>query len=349
MRRTAYLGLTLMLILALGVPAFSQQPQAKTKAEYDAYLAFYNEQNPQKKAELGEKFLADNKDSEFVPQAYQMLVGAYARAQNWAKVVEAADRAAALPKAENKLKAFAYENAMVASQQANNFEKIVEYGDKLLGLDPNNLNAMITLSSMLPERLPADPAGKKAALDKAGALATKAMTGVQQFFGQAKPANVTDAQWNQEKANLEGQLHATFGLIALNNLDYTKAISEYENSLKVTPKDGLAHFRLGLAFQYLAADASKALVEAIDAENKAKVAKAEQSLLDELVAKRQAMEEDARQKRDKAIDELATAVAIGGVAGQPAREQLEKLYKVKNNDSLEGLDQLIAQKKGQLG
>ena len=54
-------------------------------------------------------------------------------------------------------------------------------------------------------------------------------------------------------------------------------------------------------------------------------------------------------KRDRAIDELALAVAIGGVAGAPAREQLEKLYKVKNNDSLEGLDQLIAQKKAQLG
>ena len=349
MRRTGYLGLTLMLILALGLPAFSQQPAPKTKAEYDAYMLLYNEKDAQKKAEFGEKFLAENKDSEFVPQAYQMLIGAYARAQNWAKVTDAADRAVALPKADAKLKAFAFENAMVASQQANNFDKIVEYGDKLLTLDPNNLNAMITLSSMLPERLPADPAGKKAALDKAGALATKAMAGVQQFFGQAKPANVTDAQWNQEKTNLEGQLHATFGLVALNNQDYTKATSEYETALKSLPKDGLAHFRLGLAYQFLAADASKVLVEAIDAENKAKSERAEQSLLDELVAKRQAREEDARGKRDKAIDELVTAVAIGGVAGQPAREQLEKLYKVKNNDSLEGLDQLIAQKKSQLG
>ena len=50
MRRTCYLGLSLLLIAALGVPAFSQAPapaagpQAKTPAEYNAYKAVYDEQ-----------------------------------------------------------------------------------------------------------------------------------------------------------------------------------------------------------------------------------------------------------------------------------------------------------------
>ena len=56
MRRTCYLGLSLLLIVALGVPAFSQQapaaapqpPQAKTPAEYNAYKAVYDEQNAAK-------------------------------------------------------------------------------------------------------------------------------------------------------------------------------------------------------------------------------------------------------------------------------------------------------------
>ena len=33
-------------------------------------------------------------------QAYTMLVGAYAKAQNWTKVMEAADRVVAYPKAD---------------------------------------------------------------------------------------------------------------------------------------------------------------------------------------------------------------------------------------------------------
>lgn len=353
MRRTCCLGLSLLLIVALGVPAFSQAPPApapKTQAEYNAYKALYDEQNPQKKAELGEKFLTDFKDSDFITNTYTMIVGAYSRAQNWAKVMEAADRAVTLPKADMRLKTFALENAMVAAQQANNFEKIVEYGDKLLAVDPNNLNAMITLSSMIPERLPMDDAAKKAALEKANSLAMKAMTGVQTVFSQPKPAQITDAQWTQEKATLEGNLHATMGFVSLNNRDYNKAIEHYETALKTIPKDGVAHFRMGLAYQYLTSEASRAVVEAIKAENEAKAARADQVQIDELVAKRQGIEQDLNDKRDKAIDQLATAVAIGGVVGPPAREALTKLYQTKTPDgSTSGLDELIAQKKSAIG
>ena len=88
MRRTGYLGISLLLVLALAataLPGFSQaapaaqakQPQAKTQAEYNAYTALYNEKNPQKKAELGEKFLMDFKETDFVPQTYTMIIGAY--------------------------------------------------------------------------------------------------------------------------------------------------------------------------------------------------------------------------------------------------------------------------------
>jgi tetratricopeptide (TPR) repeat protein len=354
MRRIGYLGITILLSAALEVPAFSQapapQPQAKTQAEYNAYKALFDEQNPQTKAGLGEKFIAEHKESDFIPQAYRMLVGAYSRSQQWAKVMETADRAVAYPKSDQVTKTFAFENAMVAAQQANNFEKIVEYGDKLLGLDPNNLNAMITLSSMIPERLPMDEAARKTALDKAQGLATKAMGGVQQIFSQPKPAQITDAQWTQEKANLEGNLNATLGFVALNNRDYPKAIEHYETALKSIPKDGVAHFRLGLAYQFLTSDASRQLLDAINDENAAKAARQEQFVIDELVAKRQGVEVQLNERRDKAINELATAVAIGGVVAGPAREALTKLYQSKTPDgSTAGLDELIAQKKSALG
>src|SRR5436853_4771194 len=175
MRRTGYLGISLLLVFALAaaaLPGFGQaapakQAQAKTQAEYNAYKALYDEQNPQKKAELGEKFLTDFKESDFIGNTHTMIVGAYTRAQNWAKVLDAADRAAASPVADDKLKAFAYANAMIAAQNMNNVDKVIAYGEKVLAIDPNDLNTMITLSAVIPAKLPADEAGKKAALDKA--------------------------------------------------------------------------------------------------------------------------------------------------------------------------------------
>jgi len=345
MRRTGYLAFTLLLILTLGVPAFSQQPQAKTQAEYQGYMAVYNEQTPPKKAELAEKFLTENKDSDFVPTAYQMLIGAYVRSQNWAKVMEAADRAALLPKADNKLKSFAYQNAMTAAQQTNNFEKTVEYANKSLGLNPEDLPALMALATTIPERLPPDETAKKAALEKGTEFANRALAGTDKLFSQPKPANVTDAQWAQAKAEYNGQLHGALAWIFFNQRNYPKAIEEYDTTLKLMPKDSIAHYRLGLAHQFIASDSSKELIAAVGAENAAKTARADQAQLDELVAKRSAIAENVQMNMDKAINELATAVAIGGVVAQPARDALEKLYKNKNNDSLAGLDQLIAQKK----
>jgi tetratricopeptide (TPR) repeat protein len=351
MKKTAYLGSTLLLILALTIPILAQQgkPQFKSREEYDAYMLFFNEKSPPKKAELAEKFLSEYKDSELRLDTMTRLVQAYTQAQNWAKVMEAAERfAAAFPNATTELKVFVLSNAMTAAQQSNNFDKVVEYGEKVLAVAPDDLNAQITLSSMLPERLPQDEAGKKAALSKAYDLATRAMGQVQKVFSQPKPANFTDEQWKREQSNLEGQLHATLGLVHLNRAEYQKAIEEYETALKSTPREGVSHFRLGLAHQFQFQESGKQLVEAVNAENAARTSRADQPVIDELVAKRQAIEEDAKAKRDKAIDALATAVAIGGVVTQPAREQLERLWKVKNNDSLDGLDQFVAQKKSSL-
>jgi len=350
MRRAGYVGTSLLLVFALtaaALPGFAQaaqakQPQAKTQAEYVAYTALYNEKNPQKKAELGEKFITDFKESDFISNAYTMIIGAYTGAQNWPKVIDAAERAAALPTADNKLKAFGYANAMVASQNLNQIDKVIAYGDKVLAIDPNDLNTMITLSAIIPAKLPADEAAKKSALDKAEGLARKALMGVQQLAGSAPEGQ--KAQIRQ----IEGQLHGTLGLIAYDRMDYAKSIEEYDQAVKIAPKDDVSHFYMGADYQALSAQASRTYQEAVKKENDAKASKADQPTIDELAATRQGLENDVREKRDKSIDEYATAAAIGGVVTQDARGALQKLWQAKN-DNLDGMDAFIAQKKQQLG
>ena len=347
MRRTGYLGVSLLLLLALLISALpvlgrAQQPQAKTTAEYNGYLALYNEKDPAKKAGLGEKFIAEFKESDFIPQAHTMIVGAYMGAKNYPKVMEAADRAVTIPNADNKLKHYAWANAMVAAQNLNDLDKAIGYGEKVLTIDPNDLNALVTLSGLIPAKLPTDAAAKNAALDKAERYATTALKGVQELLAKA------DAATKAQLVPIEGNLYSTRGLIAYTKQDYNKSITEYEQALQRTPKDDVARFYLGLDHQAIAAQVSREYQAAVKAENDAKAARAEQPVIDELSAKSAGLGEDTKKARDKAIDELATAVAIGGPVAAQAKTALTSLWMGKNNDSTAGLDEFIAEKKKNL-
>jgi tetratricopeptide (TPR) repeat protein len=343
MRRTGYLGVTLFLLLALATaaPSFGQakQPQLKTQPEYNAYRAIYDEKDPAKKAPLGEKFIADFKDSEGIPNAFRMTIGAYAAAKNWAKVIATANQAAAFPGTDNDLKAVAYGNAMVAAQNLNDIDQVISYGEKVLAIQPDDLNAMITVSAVIPGKLPADDAGKKKSLDRAQELASKGLTGVQAM--EAKAAAADKAQLEQ----IEGNLHATLGLVAYNRPDYQKSIQEYEAAIQKTPKDEVSHYYLAVNFQTLAAQASRAYQAAVDAENKAKAARADQPTIDELSAKSSGLADDVKKARDRAIDEFAITVALGGQLTPQAKDALTKLWNAKNNDSTAGMEEFVAEKK----
>ena len=63
----------------------------------------------------------------------------------------------------------------------------------------------------------------------------------------------------------------------------------------------------------------------------------------ELKTKSQDSEKNFPELRDKAIDSLAKSVYLKGVTEQQARTELERLYKSKNNNNLDGIDALIAQ------
>jgi hypothetical protein len=73
-----------------------------------------------------------------------------------------------------------------------------------------------------------------------------------------------------------------------------------------------------------------------------------QPVADEAKAKMEAASKTALDYRDKAIDSFARAVAITGALTEEAGRYLDSLYKNKNG-SLEGKEQLIAEKKKELG
>ncbi|HEY2380387.1 MAG TPA: hypothetical protein VGK48_04315 [Terriglobia bacterium] len=341
MRRTGYLGVSLVLILILvasALPGFGQaaaaQPRAKTQPEYNAYLALYNEKDFAKKAELGEKFLTDFKESDFVPNAYKMIIQSYSQTKSWQKVIDIADKAAALPNADNTLKAYAAANAMVAAQNMNNADKVIAYGEKVLAIDPNDLNTLITLSAVIPQKYPGD----QAQLDKAAGMANKALAGLQPMINQATP------QQKPQMVQIDGALHRTLGLIAFNEKDTTKSIQEYQAAIKDNMKDDTAHYFLAFDYMSLMGQASKAYLAAIEDEKTAIAAKADQPTMDDLKAKTAGHAEEVQKFRDMVIDELALAVAINGPEAANAKTELTKQWTAKNNDTT-GMDDFVNQKK----
>lgn len=338
MKRTACLGLFLLLIGASAIPSFAQ-----ANTPDGLYTIFFNEKDPAKKAALGEQFINNPdpgfKSSQFLPYIFQTVFNSYVGSNNLAKAMDTADKLGTLvPSADNKLKMFVYGSTMALAYQANNAPKTVEYGDKLLAIDPNSINALMFIPTALIGNLPTAPAAKEAAINKAQEYAKK-------LLEQKKPEGVGDPDWNSIRA----QAYFTVGFAELSKSQYPEAIASFEESLKLNKKDDQAHYQLGLAYTNQLPDLQKQVLAAYDKENAAKKERADQIQIDELAATRTAIEEDFRMKRDLAIDSFARAVALAGPVKDPARQQLDRLWKQKNNDSIEGLEAFIAAKKAELG
>ena len=352
-----------LLLFAGAVVNFSaqeqKQPQAKTKAEYDAYVAVFNEQTPDKKVELASKFLTDFGDSEFKAYIYQMLIDSYIRQGNPAKVVEIGEKFQAdYPQADNNTKKFVLQRLMSAYQQQNNFEKTVESGEKLLVADPKDLPSLLTLASILPERLPTDDAKKAEQLEKAQGFAQRALTeinGLQKPAGAAG-AQITDEQWSSEKNKLLASVYSSIGLIHLNRKEYDKSVEQYALATNLNKANPIDFYRLGIANTFMARNVAKELNELVGNINQlqtelqnvtdAAVKDEKEKKLAELKTKQANAEKSFPELRDKAVDALAKSVFLKGVTEPQARAELERLYKTKNNNSLEGLDALI-QKAGE--
>jgi len=228
------------------------QPQAKTKEEHEAYVTFYQEKEPQKKVELGNKFLADYATSELKPNVLLLMIQSLQSSGDPKAILELGDRFLNdFP--QHSSRSFALQALMAASQQTNDLARTVDYGEKLLQSDPNNLTALYTIPFILSERsISSDEAGRKKELARATEVAEKGLA-------LTKPAALSEDQWIQ----YQGALHASLGLIHLNNKEYAEAQTEYGKALAATKNDAILYFRTGLAFSF-----DKKYEEAIDALSK---------------------------------------------------------------------------------
>jgi len=151
----------------------------------------------------------------------------------------------------------------IASKMANKPDKAVEYGEKTIAADPNNL--------LVHNLLAYDYAISRTNTDKAAAYAKKAIELAPQM---KKPEGVSDAQFKQEQDNQLGMAHLSLGYITFTRAVAAKskklgpAIDELKTAadlLAANPElQGQALYYLGYAYESGAPVNHKGAIEALD-------------------------------------------------------------------------------------
>jgi len=337
-----------IMVTLCAVPALSQRGRGGggggNNAEATEFQDFLEESIPLRQIQLGETFISAHRNSTFRPQVDQLLAEAYAKAQNWAGVMTTAERlhrelSGGQPQPKNPV----YISAMLAALRTSSLTKALEFGDWVMTGDPNDINPYQVLATAIPEMLPQDSAQRKAALSQAMDYAKKGIA-------LQRPQRVNEAAWD----GAQTKLHFALAFVYLNLDQFQESIAEYESVLKTHPNDALAQYRLGMAYFFTMQDLVPSFTTAAKAVEDALDAKADTTQLKQLAEKRDSTAVSIMDARDNAVDALARAVAIGLATNhpvtQPAREQLEPLFKNQSPDAAAGaLDQLLEKKKTELG
>lgn len=335
----------LLTVLLASASTLAQQkkdaPRPKTRAEFDAYTQLYNEKDMRRKAMLAGKFVADFPESDYLLGAYQLEIQANDALGNHQGVVSAGEKALQeFPEAGKAPRIFILQRMVRGYQQLNDPRKTIEAAERLLTVEPSHLPTLLTLSMVLPRFLPEDETGRARQLERALEIAHRAQRRVEAIVSGPKPSTMTAAQWVRQKTHLPARVHAALGLIYFNSKDYPSSIEEYEKSTTLDRGESVDFYRMGIAYYYQALAVSRELAEWDPKENPDTAAKEEK-------------EAQFASWRDKAITALAKVIVLKddtpAQVVESARAQLESLYKSRNNDSLDGLEAVIAEAARELG
>jgi tetratricopeptide (TPR) repeat protein len=189
-----------------------------TLAEYNAYKACEGEANAASKIRCLDDFVAKYPSSSLLNFVYVQYSQAYSQQKNYLKMIETADKLAALGDKVDPLQRFqAY------------FSHAVTYFQMLQ-----------------------DPANKGKNLDKDVALAKGAQSAandaLKTLADVKKPDTVTDDAWNKQKTQWQITANDIAGIAAMNAKDCSAAANSYKAELALNPDNAIATYQLGRAY-----------------------------------------------------------------------------------------------------
>ncbi len=229
-RRLAGLAIvaTLFLIAGNGLSAFAQAPATGqdagaskapkyTQAEYNSEQACAAEKVPATVIRCLDDFVSKYPNSDLLNYVYPLYYQAYSVQKNYAKMIETADKLAALG---DKVDALTRFNACYSHATA--------------------YYAMVSDPSAGPN------ASKDAALAKAAQAAVACA--LKNFQDVKKPDGVTDDAWAKQKTVSLLTLNGIAAQAAMNAKDCSAAVGSYKAALAQNPDDFTFNYRLGQAY-----------------------------------------------------------------------------------------------------
>jgi tetratricopeptide (TPR) repeat protein len=149
--------------------------------------------------------------------------------------------------------------SMVATayQQAKDFAKMQQFAERILARDPGNISMLLLLAD--------DGGERRVNLDKAEEYAHHAID----LLGKAaKPEDLSDEQWTQQKSLQQGLAWSSLGQIQLQRNQNTQAVESFKTAAPLLQSDNFSYarnqYRLGFAYVNLKrnAEARAAFAEA---------------------------------------------------------------------------------------
>jgi tetratricopeptide (TPR) repeat protein len=147
--------------------------------------------------------------------------------------------------ADSAVKNYVYAAMMNAYQQLGDTTKAVETARKVMESDANNLDALRYLSFVFPFTFKLDSADATSELSRAE---SDARHGLEVLGKLAKPANVSEEQFNQAIKPVRDIFNNAVGFVALQRKDYPGAITSFKAALEDNPSDLYAAYRMGVAY-----------------------------------------------------------------------------------------------------
>jgi tetratricopeptide (TPR) repeat protein len=278
----------LMVIMAAAIiTAEAQQGQPAPTGNQGAKPAAPAAQPPAPAGQNGRPMPAAKTQEEF--KAYQE-----ATAKPSAAEVEAAAAAFATQYPQSDLKLLVYRKAMYDYQNINNGEKTVAMARKMLALDGNSPEALVTFATVTAQTTRETDLDREERLNEAAADASKALQTINTDL--LIPADAAKDRVEAFKNSLRAMAYDALGTVAMVKRDYPTAETNLSKSAELNAMpDPVTYLRLSVAL-----DQQKKYSQALDAANKAVQYSADSPQANNL----------AKQERDR----LQKLVNAGGTA-----------------------------------
>jgi tetratricopeptide (TPR) repeat protein len=220
-RRVAGLAIiaALCLVMSGASSAFAQAPagqdaaagqQKYTMAEYNSYQACSAEKNPTQQIKCLDDFVAKYPNSALLVYIYPLYYNAYSQLKNWQKVIEYADKLLALgDKVEPPIRYQAY------------YARAFAYSNMPPGPD---------VQAQAPKACEAAKAGLKTLNEL------------------KKPDNMSEDDFNKQKQQPATLFNYTIAQCSMVQKDYQTAIDSYKAVLEKNPDDAITAYKIGQAY-----------------------------------------------------------------------------------------------------